>query len=170
MRSFLFGCLFAIVALCSIGFGVLYFGLYPVNADTTPFWLEKKLAHMAVDAYVDRQTDSLEIPMTATPEVLLEGMKAFKSNCAGCHGSPTHKDTTFAYALYPRAPQIGVKGTHGKVKETFWITKHGIRMSGMPAFGSMLSDDQIWKIGHFLDNLEKLPADVKQLWESAERF
>lgn len=166
MRSFFFGCLFTLFSIAAIGFGILWLGLFPVNADAEPYWLEKKLAHIAVDSYVERQIASLNSPLKDTPDVLMDGMKLFKSNCAGCHGSPSNTDPTFANAFYPKAPQIGIKGTHGKLEETFWITKHGIRMSGMPAFTTMLSDDEIWKISHFLNGLKELPPEIKNAFES----
>lgn len=168
MRSFLFGCLFSVLFVAGAGFLALWLGFYPVNADTDPAWAEKKLAKMAVDAYVSRQASKLENPIAVSPEALMDGMKSFKSNCAGCHGFSPQKDSTFADSMYPKAPQFGHKGLHDEVEEIFWITKHGIRMSGMPAFTKMLSDKEMWSISMFLANFDKLPRDVKTKWESAE--
>jgi mono/diheme cytochrome c family protein len=49
--------------------------------------------------------------------------------------------------------------------EGFCITKHGIRLTGMPAWGSLLSDDQIWKLTAFLAHMDSLPPSVEQEWK-----
>ena len=46
----------------------------------------------------------------------------------------------------------------------FWITKHGARMTGMPSWNGILSDDQIWKIAAFVKHSGKLPPDVDAAW------
>jgi mono/diheme cytochrome c family protein len=164
MKSFLLGCLFTVCCFFVGAWAILKLGVYPINADAEAFWLEKKVAKMAIHSHLNKQTKDLKNPFSATPEVLNEGMKSFKSNCAGCHGSPTHVDATFADSLFPKAPQFGHKGLNDSSAEIFWLTKHGIRMSGMPAFGSMLSDDEIWKLATFIGNIEKLPEGVRAEW------
>jgi len=164
MKNFLLGCIFATTCAVLCGFVILNLGLYPINADEEPAWLENELTKMMKNSYINRQIQVLKNPITATPEVLAEGMKSFKTNCAGCHGSPANRDATFANSLFPKAPQFGEEGLVHPAEETFWITKHGIRMSGMPGFGSMLSDDDIWKIAVFLRNVKNLPPHVQSQW------
>jgi len=50
-----------------------------------------------------------------------------------------------------------------KPSELFWITKNGIKMTGMPAFGKTHSDDKIWAIVSFI---ELLPNMTKEQYES----
>jgi thiosulfate dehydrogenase len=166
---FLFGCIFTVLLICAVVVGVAKLGLYPVNADADPSWLERRLSHWAVDGYVPSQAKMLsENPLKPTESVLMEGMKAFKSNCAGCHGSPADKEGHFGKAFFPKAPQFGNEGLDDDPREIFWITKHGIRMTGMPAFGSMLKDDEMWKIVTFIGNVPKLPANVQNEWIKKE--
>lgn len=165
---FLFGFACAIVFAAIAGFVLLQRGYFPANADAEPSKIEVFLADMAVESYVKTQSKDLRSPFTASNEVLLKGLKNYQTNCAGCHGSPAQKDATFANSFYPKAPQFANQTHRMPEAELFWITKHGIRMSGMPAFGTMLSDEEIWKIALFLHRLDNLPAPIKAQWVSGK--
>jgi mono/diheme cytochrome c family protein len=49
---------------------------------------------------------------------------------------------------------------------TFWIIKNGIRLTGMPAWQGALSDQQIWSLALFLNQMDKLPPAAQQAWEN----
>jgi mono/diheme cytochrome c family protein len=54
--------------------------------------------------------------------------------------------------------------------QLFWIIKHGIRNTGMPAWGELLTDDSIWQLAGLLKNQQDLPPSVKaQLKPGAKR-
>ena len=40
--------------------------------------------------------------------------------------------------------------------EAFWVIKHGIKASGMPAWGKSMSDEYVWNLAAFLQELPKL--------------
>jgi thiosulfate dehydrogenase len=50
--------------------------------------------------------------------------------------------------------------------ENFYITKHGVRMTGMPAWGKILNDDQLWQVTTFLSHMDKLPPATDQEWKT----
>lgn len=150
ITGFIFAGMVAIVG----GIYLIKTGYFPINADTTPSKIESFLAGMAVDAYVEKQIVDLKNPLPSSETHVAQGLKIYLNNCAGCHGSPTHTDSTFANALYPRAPQFAKDNPHLSEAEAFWITKHGIRFSAMPAFTTMLSDNDIWKVAMFLHKLD----------------
>lgn len=165
---FIFGFIFALILCAVAGFGALYLGLCPVNADAEPHWLETKIAHFALDSYVSKQAKELpQNPLKPTADVLIQGMKIFKNNCAGCHGSPADKEGAFGKAFYPKAPQFWRNGLNDDPREIFWITKHGIRMSGMPSMKDSLKDEDIWKVVTFMGAIPKLPLAVKAEWQKA---
>ena len=49
----------------------------------------------------------------------------------------------------------------------FWVTKHGVRMSGMPCWDGVMSDEEMWKVTAFLKHSDKLPADVQSAWQAS---
>jgi mono/diheme cytochrome c family protein len=42
--------------------------------------------------------------------------------------------------------------------QIFWIVKRGIRITGMPAFGGSLSDNDIAQLAALVERFDKLPA------------
>jgi mono/diheme cytochrome c family protein len=47
---------------------------------------------------------------------------------------------------------------HWKPHELYWITRHGIKMSGMPAWEFHLSEDDMWATVAFVMQLPTLSA------------
>jgi hypothetical protein len=43
--------------------------------------------------------------------------------------------------------------------ELFWIAKNGIKMSGMPAFGSTHKDEEIWRVVSFVQRLPRVTEE-----------
>ena len=50
--------------------------------------------------------------------------------------------------------------------QNFYITKHGVRLTGMPAWGKLYDDDKLWKVTTFLSHMDKLPPAVDQEWKN----
>ena len=134
---FLLGCLFTVFLICAVVAGVAKFGLYPVNADADPSWLERRLSHWAVDGYVESQAKMLpENPLKPTEAILMEGMKAFKSNCAGCHGET-------GLSSNPAWPKLAAQKP-GYLVNVLKAFRAGLRKDPMMAGVSMgLSDTDI---------------------------
>jgi mono/diheme cytochrome c family protein len=98
------------------------------------------------------------------------GMKLFKSDCAGCHGTPnTASENEANVILYPNAPQFVLHPPRKPEHQLFWIVKRGVRHSGMFAWGGQfapdssgkdVSDEKIWTAVTFLTHLGSLPPAV----------
>ena len=88
----------------------------------------------------------------------------FKSNCAGCHGVRGQPSMWGTRNFYPRVPQFADHPSDLSAPPMFVAIKHGIRYSGMGAWEGMMSDEQIWKVATFLENINKLPPDVEAAW------
>jgi thiosulfate dehydrogenase len=107
-------------------------------------------------------------PFGISEDVYETGAMAYKLQCANCHGVPG-KDVAFAKNMYPDAPQLWKKHSHSDVVgvsddepgETYWKIKNGIRLSGMPSFRGVLSEDQMWDVALLLKHAnEQLPDPV----------
>ena len=143
-------------------------GLIPANADAVPSAIERRFAQTALDAWLEKNTPPQENPMAVNDANLLAGMKLYKSNCMGCHGDK-NGESAFGRAFYPPAPQL----TKGKSPDDadavlHTLVVHGVRLTGMPAFGGMLKDDEIWKTVLFVKNLDKLPPAVETEWKKSD--
>ena len=167
MGKFIAGIVFTIVVLGAGGLLYTYLGHMPVNADVVPGKLETYFAGHAMDASVHRQAPKINNPVQPTEENLLRGMLIYSMNCAQCHGEPTRK-ASLGNGEYPPAPQFTENPPDMPDHQNYWIIKHGIRYTAMPAWGKMLSDDDIWKVTTFLGNWKKLPPTVKSKFETGQ--
>ncbi len=164
MKRFLWGVL---VTLIVLGLGVyvyLKMGFLNTRADAGPSRFETRLAMSFLDASVDRNAPKENGALEAKQENLIAGMKLYTTNCARCHGAPGHPEKQFGHPFYPPAPNFLEEAPDMAANENFYIIKHGIRWTGMPAWGSALSDDQIWELTTFLSHMNKLPPAVQQEW------
>ena len=73
--------------------------------------------------------------------------------CVYCHGAPGKDPTDIGKGLNPEPPYLPDVVARWSGGELFWIAKNGIRMTGMPAFGSTHKDEEIWKVVAFIQRL-----------------
>jgi mono/diheme cytochrome c family protein len=159
-KSFTFGVLSAgvVPALClllSVKLGVL-----PVQADTTPSRLEAAVLGAALHATVARHAPSGRNPLPASEKTLIEGATLYRQMCSACHSLSRESDNSFGASFYPPAPNLPLRGTSYSDTEMFWIVKHGIRNTAMPAWRKLLSDDEIWQIVTLIRDFSALPDSV----------
>ena len=82
--------------------------------------------------------------------------KLFRKECAQCHGTSGYDLTDAGRWMYPRAADLTSRDSQSySDEEVFWIVKNGVRMSGMPAFGKVESDEHIWDLVFYVRNLPK---------------
>jgi mono/diheme cytochrome c family protein len=165
MRGFVLGILVTLLVIASGVFSVSHFGLYPIGADNPPGSLERALASRALDEYADKHKPAGGNPVQPTPANLVEGARGYEEHCALCHGGAKAKISPMRHKFNPPAPQLIDRIPHDDDAWLFWVTKHGVRMTGMPAWDGILSDDEMWKVVAFIKHSDKLPRDVQSSWE-----
>jgi mono/diheme cytochrome c family protein len=144
----------------------LYFyfstGRAPVATNAAEMPFEHRLAHMALDAYINKKPHP-NSPMPADEATFLAGAKVYTANCAVCHGLPGEPQTAIAAGMFPKPPQLfkGTGVTDDEPFETYWKVNGGIRMTGMPGFGERLSETQMWQVTLLLKNADKVSDAVK---------
>jgi mono/diheme cytochrome c family protein len=114
--------------------------------------------------YADKHKPAGDNPTEITPANLQEGAKLYETRCAFCHGGAQAKKGPLENRFSPPPPQLVDKIPHDPDAWLFWITKHGVRMTGMPAWDGVLTDEQIWKTVAFIKHSGKLPPEVQGYW------
>ena len=157
------------IALLWLGvWSYLKLGLAGVRADEiAPRW-ERQLMSSAVRASVRLNAPKIQNPVPPTDENLVAGGKLYVNGCAGCHGR-LGKAPRSREALYTPIPQLPQEGTPYSDAEVFWVVKHGIRRTGMSAYGPFYSDQQVWDIVAFIKQIKNLPPHVLERIQSKER-
>jgi len=110
---------------------------------------------------------SMKNPLEPTPELLDEARSHFADHCASCHANDGGGDTSLGRNLYPKAPDMRASGTQRLSDgELFSIIENGIRLTGMPAWGTGTPDGEraSWALVHFIRRLPTLtPADIEAM-------
>jgi thiosulfate dehydrogenase len=167
--KFILGVIVGIILVAVVGLGYFRFGFAPVATSAAPMPFESTLAGWALHARIEREMPAAA-PITADPANLAAGAHIYAENCAMCHGLPENRLAPFHEAMAPHPPQLFQGGgvTDDPAGETYWKVTNGIRMTGMPAFGHILSEDQRWQVTLALSNANKLPVDVLTYLKTAE--
>jgi mono/diheme cytochrome c family protein len=148
----------------------VYFGAYNFAADvphTQPiYWLLETARERSIEV----RSEGIAVPDDLSdPKRIQLGAGQYAEMCAGCHLAPGMKRTEIARGLYPRAPELRRVTDLGPA-EAFWVVKHGIKMTGMPAWGVTHDDEMLWDVVAFLQKLPDLtPEQYRALVESAPR-
>lgn len=143
-----------ILTALACGALVVIVGFTQIKLDALqePGHIETVLATRAKHAIV-RRSSRQGIPPAPTnlQASIEEGDKLFGTECAECHGLDGHKLTDAGRWMYPRAADLRSSEVQQySDRELYWIVKNGIRLSGMPAYGKVESDDHIWNLVHYV--------------------
>ncbi len=146
----------SVIALMLLG-GALLASQFNLSALPEPGRTETLIATKAKHFFVRRASRGEIPPSPKDMQVsLTEGDKLFGTDCSECHGYTGRKPTDAGRWMYPRAADLGsADAQQYSDRELFWIVKNGIRLSGMPAFGRVESDEHIWDLVHYVRTLPK---------------
>lgn len=141
----------------------------PVAVADAPLPMERDITHRALHRRIAEEA-SQHPAMDASPVNLLLGAEVYRTQCAACHGL-YGRPSSFGGRMFPGAPQLWAPHGNGVVGvsddppgETYWKIKNGIRLSGMPAFGTVLNEAQMWQVSQLLANAaHPLPPNVFSL-------
>lgn len=130
----------------------------PDVAATTPHWrVTEWILSTTMENSVERRAASVSAPEDLdAPSRIRAGAQAYEEMCALCHAAPGRKAGEIAEGLRPEPPELAEEIHEWGPAELFWITKHGVRMTGMPAFGPTHSDRELWDLVAFLRRLPEI--------------
>jgi mono/diheme cytochrome c family protein len=155
-----------IIALFVLALGAalfLEFGFYNIGADDHHTKLTLAIITLLRDGSIDARLSSIQPQLTATPEMIKAGAEHYQELCAGCHLAPGVAKSEVRTGLYPHPPNLAQEDIR-ESRRAFWIVKHGIKMSGMPAWGKTLDDAAIWDVVAFVRKMPGMaPEEYRQL-------
>lgn len=126
-------------------------------ASKKPSRLETALANVAKDVIIPLEAQNLKNPVPATDENIQAGQQIYLQQCALCHAANGHAETKLGLAMYP--PAMDLTSPHVQRwndAELFWITQNGVRLTGMPGWKTIISEQDTWKVVDFIHALPKL--------------
>jgi len=135
------------------------------SARDQPSALETYVARTARSMAVPSRAKSEKNPFAASPELIAEGRAHFADHCAICHANNGNGNTEIGQNLYPKAPDMRLPQTQNLTDGELYYTIHnGIRLTGMPAWGTAEKDEDSWKLVLFIRHLPQLtPAEEREM-------
>jgi mono/diheme cytochrome c family protein len=134
-----------------------------------PSWVEATVARAMRSLATPRAMRHTMNPVQASPAVMDEALAHFADHCAGCHANDGSGHTDLGRGFYPPAPDMRAAATQELTDgELFSIIEHGIRLTGMPAWGTGTpeGEHQSWALVHFIRRLPSLtPNDIAKMEE-----
>ena len=140
---------------------VVYSGIYNVAATKENSAAKEWLLETTMENSVAKRAEEIAVPDLGGDERLPSGASHYDSMCVGCHGAPGRERGEFAEHLNPEPPDFGAEPEEAaelSAAETFWITKYGIEMSGMPAWGPSHEDEDLWDMVALMQRFPEMSA------------
>jgi mono/diheme cytochrome c family protein len=144
------------LALAAVGV-IIGFTQIKLDALQEPGHLETVLMTQAKHLLIHWSSREVIPPATINLQAgIEEGDKLYATDCSMCHGSDGHTPTDYGRWMYPRASDLTSPMVREySDRELFWIVKNGIRLSGMPAFAKVESDEHIWNLVRYVRTLQE---------------
>lgn len=182
LRRHLPSAMFVLILLLAIaGFaGVfIYVGAYNIGADAPHSRLVYNMLDALREHSIARNARGIKAPVDLNDSKrIAAGAGLYNEMCTGCHLGPGLEKSEMSQGLYPAAPELA-RGNHHTPEQQFWIIKHGVKLSAMPAWGKTHEDQLIWDMVAFIRQLPKMtpeqykaavasaPEDHEQMMEHA---
>ena len=133
-------------------------GAIPINASSGHWRATAFLLDLTKRRSVDTHSFFINTPPLDDEALVMRGAGHYESGCASCHGSPAAPRPRLVMGMTPHPPFLTDRIQRWLPRELFYIVKHGIKFTAMPAWPSHSRDDEIWAMVAFLRQLPRLDA------------
>ncbi|HVL69783.1 MAG TPA: c-type cytochrome [Vicinamibacterales bacterium] len=152
----------AVLAVLGI-FGALFVmisGIVPIKASSGHWSITEAFLQFAKRRSVATHTVGMKVPPLDEERLVLQGGGQYGFACEPCHGSPSIQQPRIAASMLPKPPDLRRSVLTYGPEELFYIVKHGIKLTGMPAWPAGHRDDEVWAMVAFLQRLPSLEAQA----------
>jgi cytochrome c1 len=142
----------ALVAAAVAAF-MVYGGGYDVSATAEHTQPVHSVLEQTMRSSVRVRARGLAPPAAPTDATLVRGAACYRDHCLQCHGAPGVAAGAIGQGMQPLPGPLIDAARRWRDAEIYWITRHGIKMSGMPAWQMRLSDEDLWAVTAFVVQL-----------------
>jgi len=144
----------------------VYSGMYDIGADVPHWSSTMRVIETLRDRSILRRSQDVKVPDLNNSQLILKGAGQYSAMCVNCHLAPGISSSEIRPGLYPQPPELSKTPVDPKI--AFWVIKHGIKMSGMPAWGLGHDDAALWSIVAFVNKLPTMtPEQYKDIVSKA---
>jgi cytochrome c553 len=144
------------------GLLVVVSGIMPLKASSGHWPITAWFLHFAMRRSVTTHTLGVQAPALDAPRLVLQGAGHYETGCRPCHGSPNLPPPRIVQHMTPHPPSLPPRISAWEPAELFYIVKHGVKFTGMPAWPAQQRDDEVWSMVAFLRTLPELQAEEYQ--------
>lgn len=144
-----------VAAMLAIAAGIALSGAYNVAADAPHLAITRQIIAFVRERSIDVRAEGVKVPPLSDSQMIADGAADYDAMCTGCHLAPGMAENEMRPGMNPKPPLLAAR-KQTNASEDFWIMKHGIKMTAMPAWGVTHSDQEIWNMVAFLQKLPKL--------------
>ncbi len=156
-----------VVVLLAIFGGCLFVwsGSYNIAANKPHWAITSEVLEVVRERSIETRAEGLTPPESFPLPLMARAATDYAEMCMQCHLAPGMAPTALQQGLYPQPPVFHEgHGDDHDLREAFWVIKNGIKLTGMPAWGKVHSDDEIWALAQFIDYLPNMsPQKFRQL-------
>jgi cytochrome c553 len=134
-------------------------GLVSIKASSGHWPITAALLNFTMRRSVIMHSLGIETPPLDDRTLVLKGAAHYEIGCSPCHGSPAMRQPVIPLAMTPHPPELSKEVSKWRPRELFYIVKHGVKFTGMPAWPAQERGDEVWAMVAFLRALPKLNAD-----------
>ncbi|TAN04283.1 MAG: cytochrome c [Rhodanobacteraceae bacterium] len=153
---FIYALIFWIVIAIIAFFAFAFSGVYQVGADVPHWPITRHAIGMVREHAVERRIADIKPPPLNDPALVKLGAEHYSEMCVGCHLAPGVGHSELRDGLYPKPPNLTRFAPDPA--EAFWIIKHGLKMTAMPAWGETHDDHTLWAIVAYLQKQPRMSA------------
>jgi cytochrome c553 len=143
-------------------------GLFNVGASTGHWAITDWFLHYTMRRSVETRASGIAVPALDHPALIHRGAGHYASGCAPCHGAPGLPRSPVAQAMTPPPPLLTESVPEWRPNELFWIVRHGVKFTGMPAWPALPRTDEVWAMVAFLLQLPEMQPDEYRMLAAGE--
>ena len=141
------------------GFLVAASGLIPLRASSGHWAVTEWLLRFGMKRSTATHSLAIKVPDNLNDHALVQkGAGYYEMGCRSCHGEPGMPLPGVAAHMLPKPPGLVPRIRESDPRKLFYVVKHGMKFTGMPAWPSPQRDDEVWAVIAFLLKYPELSA------------
>ena len=138
------------------GIAILLSGAISTAATTPHSRLTHRILETGLRYSIGSSAEGIEVPSLTDAATIERGAACFSTHCAQCHGAPGIAPHAYALGMMPIPSNLAQSARDWSPNELYYVTRNGVRMTGMPAWEFRLSDTDLWSVVAFVHALPTL--------------
>lgn len=137
--------------LAAGGFIVAASGVISIKASSGHWAITEWFLRFSMKRSIATHSLGINVPANlASQNLIVQGARHYEIGCRSCHGAPGLARPRIVRGMLPPPPDLVPRIRESNPQKLFYVVKHGMKFTGMPAWPSQQRDDEVWAMVAFL--------------------